>query len=73
METAEVAEHIWNKKADELTVGESLKVSAGVMVGIMAISIAIPVAVGGAMLAVEKISQKLRVRKFRKEMEHNAA
>lgn len=73
METEELTKHIWEKKADELTVGESLKISAGVMVGVMAISIAIPLAVGGAVLAVEKINQKLKVRKFRKDMEHNAA
>lgn len=65
--------HIWNKKPDELTVGESLKISTGVMVGVTAISIIIPVAVLSAIAAFDKISDKFKMRKFAKDMDNTLA
>ena len=62
-------EHIWDKKADELTVADNLKISAGVMV----VTMAIPVAVYGVIAAVNKVVTKVKVRKFAKDMNETLA
>lgn len=56
---------LFSKKADELTVGESLKISAGATVVVMVI----PVAVIGAIAGVESIAAKLKERKLAKANE----
>jgi hypothetical protein len=63
---------VWSKKADELTVAESLKVSGGVMLVVTAVSIAIPFAALGVIAAAEKISNKLKTRKFAKELNNRS-
>lgn len=59
MDTEE-KKHLWNKKADELTVGDALKLNAAVL----GICLGGCVAVAGAAVVWEKASFKLRQMKL---------
>jgi hypothetical protein len=54
----EIETTFWNKKSDDVTLGDSVK-----LVGIVsAVSIAVPLAVVGVVAGVAKIGQKIRER-----------
>lgn len=57
---------VWNKKGDELTVAESLKISGAVML----VTMGITVLVAATPVIWEKISQKRQARKDKKALEH---
>lgn len=54
---------LMNKKPGDLTVNESLKLQAG----IIAVLVAIPVAVGGAVVAVETVKTRVRAWKINRQ------
>ena len=60
---------VFSKKADELTVGESVQVGVAVTAVVTAVSIAIPFAFLGVVAGVSKIKEKLQTRKAIKELE----
>ena len=62
-------ESVWTKKPDDLTVGESLKVTGTVMVASMLVSAGIAAVAIGAPAAWEKFKDFRQARKFRKELD----
>lgn len=58
---------LWNKTADEMTVGDAMKLNGLVLIA----TIGAIAAISGACVAAEKIADKRRIRKAKKETAKN--
>jgi hypothetical protein len=67
MEETELS--IWEKKADDLTVSDSLKIGVGITVVTAVAMVAVPLAIGGVMTLVEKIRKNHQTKKEVKTLE----
>lgn len=69
MELEETTEEtsLMNKKPDDLTVGESLKIQVGAAAVTLGLMVAIPVAIGAAFTGYEKLADRVRARKAARE------